>query len=69
MIFNEKDRLAKVYIGAEQLKGKSSSETFKAMLDMNNAVLKMCVSAIKSRKPNISEKELLEELKRIYHRK
>lgn len=69
MIFDEKDRVAKVYIGAKQLRNKSASETFKAMLDMNDAVLEICVSTIKSEKPNISEEELLKELKKIYHKK
>nr|MBA4405240.1 hypothetical protein [Nanoarchaeum sp.] len=69
MIFDEKDRQAKVYIGAKQVRGKTSAESFKAMLDMNDAVLKICISSIRSRKPDISEKELLKELKDIYRKK
>lgn len=70
MLFDEKDRLAKVYIGAIRLRNVSSKETLEAMMSMSKAVIDVCIASIKSKKPRITEKELIEELNRIcwgYH--
>lgn len=68
MIFDERDRSAKVYIGAKRLRNVSSSETIEAMMSMNKAVIRICVDMIKAKKPNITEKALLKELRRTCYR-
>lgn len=66
MRFDEKDRIAKVYIGAKQVSDKSTEERFDAMIDMNDAVLSICIDSIKNETPNLTERSLLNELRKRY---
>ena len=65
MIFNEKDRLAKIYIEAKQISKLTPEQTFNAMIDLTQSVIKICLSSIKAKNPNISEEEMLKELNKI----
>ncbi len=65
MIFNEKDRLAKIYIEAKQISKLTPEQTFNSMLNMIQSVINMCISSIKAKNPNISEEEMLKELNKI----
>lgn len=51
---------------ASRLQNVSPEETVNALFSMNNAMLKVCIASIKQENPDISEKDLLKELKRIY---
>lgn len=66
MIFDEKDRLAKIYISPNRLRNISSEETIKAMMSMNKAMVDICVASIKSENPDITEKELIKEMNKIF---
>jgi hypothetical protein len=66
MMFDKRDRKAKVIWQARQLKGVSPAKTLETMMDMNDAVLRLCIDSIRSRQPHIKEKELLAELEKIY---
>jgi len=54
--FNRKERLRKV----------SGEVTLNAMLQLNELNLEMCKASIKEKHPEISDKELLVELNKIY---
>ncbi len=48
------------------LRNVSPIESFEAGLKLNRFALDMAIAGIKKSKPNISDKDLLKELKKIY---
>jgi len=66
MIFDEKDRRAGLYITAKRLQNVDSATTVKAMCNLNQAALKVCIASLKKENPSINDERLLQELKRIY---
>ena len=66
MIFDEKNRNAKLLIEAGVNKNLTPQQTFETFIDMNNAVLSICIESIRAADPGISEKDLLEEVKKAY---
>lgn len=66
MIFDERNRLAKVFVSAKQLKNKTVEEKLAALMDLNNFVLRFSAGAIKAEKPGIKGKKLLEELRKRF---
>ena len=68
MIFNEKDKSAKLKVESEQFKNLSGVEKIKIASNLNKGIIKIRIAAIKNKNPNIKEKELLEELNKEYAR-
>lgn len=66
MIFDERNRDAKLLIEAGRARKMTSEQSLQAFFDMNNAMLRICIESIKAEKPRISEKNLLKEVKRAY---
>lgn len=65
MRFNEKDRLAKIYIESKRIRNKNINSSFNTMVDMNNSVINLCISSIKAKNPKITEKDLIKRLHKI----
>ena len=65
-MFHKKDRKRKVIHQAAQLKHISPTKTMEAMMDMNDAVLRLCIDSLRAQHPHIKGRRLLEELRRIY---
>lgn len=66
MIFKEENREAKLFIEAERVKTLTPQQSLEVFFDLNRAVLKICVESIRAENPDISEEQLLKEVKRIY---
>ena len=66
MIFDERNREAKLFIEAERIKSKTPEQTLDTFFDMNRSVMKICVESIMAQNPGISERRLLKEVKRAY---
>jgi len=49
-----------------QMRKLHGGRSLEAMADMNRAVMNICIDSIRAKKPKISEKELVIELKKIY---
>lgn len=66
MIINKKNRDEVLKKRIKYLEGKSGQETLKAMLELNKWNLELCKASIKAEKPDITDKEMLKELNKIY---
>ncbi|MBI4451605.1 hypothetical protein HY642_06540 [Candidatus Woesearchaeota archaeon] len=66
MIFDERDRQAKVCIEGTRSASITPQEGLEVLFDLNQAMMKLCIESIRARNPNVSERELLREVKRIY---
>lgn len=66
MIFNEADESQKLLVSVNQLRRIKGSESLESMIDMIDMALNICISSVKSEHPGISEKELIESIKKIY---
>ncbi len=66
MIFDERDRSAKLFIEAERIRHLTPQQSLEVFFDMNRAVLKVCTESVRAQNPKISGKGLLNEVKRIY---
>ena len=65
MRFNKRGKSQKPPTSVIQLRNRGGSESFEAMVDMIDAMLNLCISSIKSEKPGITDKDLIDQLKRI----
>jgi len=66
MIFDERNRDVKILIEAKRARRLSYEESLNIFFDMNKTMLKICTESVIAENPNISKKNLLNEVKRIY---
>lgn len=65
-MFDETDESQKLLVSVAQLRRIKSSESLEAMVDMIDTALSLCISSIRSEQPEISDKELIKNIKAIY---
>ncbi len=66
MVFNENDRKQKIAMETMLFKGVSGERKLEIVAELNKAVRDLCIDGIKAKKPDISERELINELDKIY---
>jgi len=66
LVFNENENKQKIAMETMIFKYVSGERKLEMVAELNKAVRDLCIDSIKEKKPNISNKELINELNKIY---